>query len=172
MGTLRIPDDMFVAGTLAARQMTIPDGSVTDDAVAASAGIAATKLEHQHALVYRQADGTDVVSETMPLWTCRGSSATAVAIEAVCLTAPAGGDKQVTVDLKKCNQASPTPASILASTITIDSTKSDAEVITGTIDTADLSDGDTLVIEVTASGSTGTQAQGLVVTVTVREDAD
>ena len=80
--------------------------------------------------------------------------------------------KQFTVDLKKCNQGSPTPATILSSAITYSSSQADCEVVAGTISSGTLADGDTLVVEVAVSGSTGTQGQGLVVTVTVREDAE
>ncbi|MFO8012611.1 MAG: hypothetical protein R6X20_04805 [Phycisphaerae bacterium] len=173
MSTIRIPVDVHVAGALTAQEMNIPDGTVDDDDVEAGAGLSASKLEHQHALTYKQDDGSDVVAAVAPLWTCRGTTATVVAVEAVCIDAPSGGGtEQISVDLKKCNQASPSPASILTGTIDIDDSIADCEVVAGSINTASLADGDTLVADVSVSGTGGTQEQGLVVTVTVREDAE
>jgi hypothetical protein len=163
--------DLYVAGVLAARTTVQSDGSVSDDSVVASAGIKATKLEHQHALTYHQVDGGDVVSAIVPLYTVRGATATIVAIEVSCLDSPSGGNKKFTVDLKKATVAIPTPASVLSAVIDYANATPDCTVLAGTINLATLVDGDVLVVEITASGSTGVQGQGLQVTVTVREDA-
>ena len=48
-------------------QVSLPDGAVGDAAVGASANVAATKLEHQHAIRYAQADGSDVVAAIVPV---------------------------------------------------------------------------------------------------------
>ncbi|MFQ5733661.1 MAG: hypothetical protein ACE5KM_17120 [Planctomycetaceae bacterium] len=168
----KIESDVFVDGNLRARTFTLPAGTVGDAEVKAAAGIAATKLRHQHALVYRQAGGLDVVAANVPLYTVRGVAATVVDVEVVGLVAPAGGDKAFTIDLQKCNQAAPAPVSLLQSVISYDATRGDCETVQGTITTAALADGDTLVANVAVSGLTGSQGQGLVVTVTLREDAE
>lgn len=168
-----LADNLHVKGKITAESMTIPDGTLDDDAVAADAAIAATKLEHQHAIRYDQADGSDVVAAIVPVHVVQGTTATIVAIEAVCIDAPSGGDEVISVDLKKCNEASPSPATVLTGTIDISVAESvaDCEVVAGTIASASLVDGDTLVVDVAVSGSTGTQGQGLAVVVTLREDA-
>lgn len=165
--------DVHVIGNFSCTTMTVPDATVDDDAVKPAAGIQATKLQHQHAIKYHQADGSDVAAAIVPIHVVRGVSATIVAVEVVCLDAPDGGDKTFTVDLQKCNEGSPSPASVLSAAISysVGSTH-DAEVHDGTISSPTLADGDTLVVEVAVSGSTGTQGQGLVVTVTLREDAE
>ena len=150
----------------------IPSGVILASHVADSAGMEATKLEHQHVIGYSQEDGSDVVDAIVPVYTCRGVTATIIEVEVACLDAPSGGDKKFTVDLKKANQGSPTPATVLSAVIDYVNGTNDCEVLVGTISSADLAVGDVLTVEVVASGSTGTQGQGIIITVTVREDAE
>jgi len=168
----RIGEDVHIAGNLSVQTLTIPGGTVDDAAVKAAAGLSASKLQHQHCLTYSQADGSDVAAAIVPIYTVRGTSATIVAVEVVCVDAPSGGDKAFSVDLQKADEGTPTPATVLTGTIAYSQTQNDCEVEPGTIDSAGLVQGDTLLAVVAVSGSTGTQGQGLVVTVTVREDAD
>lgn len=168
----RLEGDYRVTGDLTAKTVTLPAGTVTDDKVSASAGIKASKLQHQHAIGYSQAVASDVVSEEKPIHQVRGVNATALELEVVVKTPPAGGDKKFTVDLLVSNEASPTPVSILSSVITIDTTVAAFEVKTASISAAALADGDTLTLKVVASGTTGTQGKGVNVTATIREDAD
>lgn len=167
-----IESDAFVKGTLSAQTLSIPASTIKNADVASDAAIEAAKLEHQYAIRYSQADGSDVVAVIVPVHIVRGNTATIKDIEVVCVDAPSGGDKALAVDLKKANEGSPAPASVLSSAIAYSATQSDCEVEPGTISSASLADGDTLLVVVTVSGSTGTQGQGLVVTVTIREDAD
>ena len=101
-----------------------------------------------------------------------GRLPTVVAVDVVCVDAPSGGDKAFTVDVLKANEGTPTPATILSGTVSYSSTQSDCDVEPGTISSASLADGDTLLVQVALSGSTSTQGQGLVVTITLREDAE
>jgi len=171
MGLSRTDGDHHVAGTLSCNELRIPAGTIVDADVGGAAGIAATKLVHQHALTYRQDDGTDVATATVPIYTVYGSTAEIVAFEVVCQDAPAGGAKQFTVDLQSASQTATTLASVLSAAVTVDTTVADYEVCSGTISDADLEDGETLAIVVTASGTTGTQGQGLIATCTLREAA-
>lgn len=168
----RLEGDIFFAGTITPKAINLPDAAVDNAAVKSMAGIDADKLQHQHVLIYRQDDGSDVVAAIVPLWTVRGAGATVVAIDVTCLDAPSGGDKALSVDLKKCNQASPAPATILSAPVSYSNTQTDCEVEEGTVSSAALLDGDTLVLDLAVSGSTGFQGQGVQVTVTVREDAE
>lgn len=172
MAKSRVDGDLHVTGALTANEVQLPDATVSNADVEAAAGIDATKLEHQFPLTYKD-DETAVKSNTAPIYTVNGNSATIIdtTIDVVCLTAPTGGDKQFTVELKKCNAGDTSPDTVLSSPITIDDAVADCEVTEGTVNSPSLSAGDTLVIEVVASGSTGTQGQGLIVTVTLREDA-
>jgi len=164
--------DLLILGTVTPTTINLPAGTVDNAAVGAAAGIVATKMEHQHTLIYSQADGSDVVSAIVPIWIVRGVTAEVMDIEVVCLDSPSGGDKTFTVDLGKSNAASPAPATILSSSRTYPNGTSDSVVLAGAISSADLLAGDTLTVTVAASGSSGTQGQGLNVTVTVREDAE
>lgn len=168
----RVDGDFHVTGGLTCGSMNIPSGTVNNDDVAPGAGIEATKLQQQYAIHYEQADGADVESEIKAIHIVYGATATIVAVKVACLDAPSGsgGDKKFTVDLKKVNAASPSPATVLTSVVTIDNTVADCEVESGVINAASLVVGDTLIIDVAASGSSGDQGQGLVVTVILKED--
>lgn len=175
MGTIN--DDLRVGGTLTAKQFVPPDACITAKAIQASAGIEATKLQHQHALRVVQAAGADVASKTEPIYIVRGATATVIEINVLILTAATGTgtpatDKKFTVDLQKGNQSTGF-ATLLSSVITVGNSTAARQVVAGTLVASPaLADGDTLEVIVTASGTTGTQAQGLAIVVTIREDAD
>lgn len=168
----RIEGDTFITGNLSAKTFTAPTGSITDDGIAGAAAIAASKLQHQHTLDYSQADASDVVSEVKQIYIVRGVDATALDIQVVVKTPPTGGDKKFTVDVKRSNQAAPSLVSILSAPIVIDTSVSAFEIKAGTFSPASLIAGDVLTIEVVASGSTGSQGQGVTVTTNIREDAE
>lgn len=172
MAQSRVDGDLVVKGTLTPTTLNVPDGAVDDDAVAASAGIAATKVEAQYAIHYSQADGVAVAAAIVPVHTVQGATAEIVAVEVVCVDAPSGGDLAFSADLQKANVGTPTPATVLSGVIPYSATQTDCEVEVGTITSPDLVAGDTLLVVVAVSGSTGTQGQGLVVTITLREDPD
>lgn len=168
----RIDGDLHVKGALTAAEMTLPSGTVLNASITAAAGVSASKLEHQHFIPYAQADGSDIVGATVPIYTCRGVTATIVAVQVVCVDAPDGGDKAFTVDIHKYDEGTPTPATVLSAPIAYSSTQNDGEVESGTITGASLVVGDSLLAIIAVSGSTGTQGQGLGVNVTIREDAE
>lgn len=159
--------DLYVKGWLGAESMGIPAGTIKNPAVAPDAGIDADKLENRHVAAYRQDDGSDVVAAIVPIHINRGTTGTLKAVEVACVDAPEGGDKAFTVDVKKANQAAPTPATVLDAVVTVDSTVADCQVKAAIITDSDLADGDVLLVVVAVSGSTGNQGQGLVVTLTI-----
>jgi hypothetical protein len=87
-----------VKGRITAEQMTIPDGTVTDAAVASNAGIAATKLQHRHQVGWQQPN-TAATTETRTLFVARGTGAVEELVAGS--IAKAIGDSTVTIDLKK-----------------------------------------------------------------------
>lgn len=174
----QIDGDVMVRGTLTATSgLSMPDGTVTNAKVNAAAAIAATKLQHQHAISYYQADGSAIVAAIVPVHIVYGATATVVAFEIVCVDAPSGGDLHFTVDLLKANEGTPTPATILSAVIDSDTAGAgaaelaDCEVGVGTLASPTLADGDTLIIQTAVAGSTGTQGQGLICIITLQEDA-
>jgi len=142
---------------------------ISNAMIEAAAAISATKLEHRYNAKYAQKAGTDVVSETMPVHTCR-AAAVVTAIEVVPIVAPTGGDKQFTVNVRKGN-AGGAFATILSAVVTIDQSDASRTVYTATINAPNLAAGDTLDVVITASGATGSQGQGVLVNVHVEEQA-
>jgi len=128
------------------------------------------KTVHRHVIHYSQADGTDVAAAIVPIHTAAVAGVVS-AVQVVCLDCPQGGDKHFTADLKLCNAGTPAPASILTAPVDCAAATPDATVIEGVVDEEAVAAGDTLVVVIAVAGSTGNQGQGLVVTVTVDEDA-
>jgi hypothetical protein len=169
----RLEGDTHAAGHLSCVTLGIPAGTVVDAAVNGSAAIQITKLQYQqYAIHYGQADGTDIVDAIMPIHTVRGATAVIMAVEVACLDAPSVGGavpKHFHVDLKKYTVAVPAGVSVLAAPVDYVSGTADCTVLAGTVALSALVDGDTLGVEVDAVGADGTQGQGLIVTVTIRE---
>lgn len=149
----------------------LPDATIKKEHVEASAGIEATKLQQQYRLGYAQAEGSDVVSETKPIDICLAGNVAIVAVEVCPITAPTGGDKQYTVDVEKSTGGGAF-ATVLSSVVTVSSSSTDRTVQAGTVSVTTAAQGDLFRVVVTASGSTGSQGQGLIVTLTIREDAE
>ena len=161
--------NVHVAGTLSATAVSIPAGTVTNSAIQAAAGIEATKVVHQVPIVYTQPDGTAVVAETRGLRIARAPGTT-VAVEAVITGAIAtGADRTVTIDVRK-GAAGVAYASILTATMSFNNADVLRTVKSATISTAAYSDNDSFIVVVTVAGAAGAQAQGLLVTITQRED--
>lgn len=163
--------DILVKGSVIATSLPVPSGTITNSMVAGSADIDATKLEHQHSLTYSQVTGTAVVSETKDVMIVRGATGTLVQMEA-CITGAiaTGADRTVTVDLHKSTGAGAF-ATVLSSTIVFSNTDALRTLEQAAFSSTALVDGDILRVVVTVAGAAGAQAQGLVVTLTVREDA-
>lgn len=147
-------------------------GTLDNSMVSASAAIAASKLINRVQVEYRVADGTNVAATSgdgVPVYTCtKTNGATLKAVTVVCPDAPSGGDLAFTVDVHKAD-VSAAAATVLSGTISYSSTQSDYEQESGTISTATIDDGDTLLVVVAVSGSTGTQGQGLIVQIEIEE---
>lgn len=169
----RLITDLHIQGRLSASYFTPPLQSITDAGIASNAAIAATKLMHQHLLSYAQAGGTDVVSATQLLHIAKGAGSL-IGLQVRPITAPTGGDKLFTVDIQKAASASGSWTSLLNAPLEISVSESSADntnysaVLAGTV-TYD--SGDALRLVIAASGSTGSQGQGVLCTATVREAA-
>lgn len=167
--TTRIESNVYVNGSLSAASVNLPAASVRNVNIEGNAGIDASKVVHQFPATYRQDEGADVASKTAPVHIA-AAAATVLGVKVLCVTAPTGGDKQFTVDVKKGNQSG-AYATILTGVVTINSTKANREVTSGVLSgTPTLAAGDSLQVVVTASGSTGSQGQGLLVEVILREN--
>ena len=157
----RIEEKIYFADTITFKEVVLPAGAVSDDQVAAGAKIAASKMVHKHRPSYGQA-GT-AVSETRAIHGVFGATGSVVAFKAGSITA-CTGNATISVDLKKNG------TSILASPITLDSTKSARVLYAANIASAALSVGDWLEVVVTANAGTGSLGSGLFWQVEIDED--
>ena len=165
--------NLHIAGALSMTELQIPAGTVENSDVAASAGFDATKLEHQTSYHYVQDDGSAVLAATVPLYMCRGATATVIAVKVSVIDAPSGGGTEtITVDIQKCDEGTPTPATILDAVVSYSDAQTDCEVLDGTITDPDLIAEDQLIVIIAVAGGGGVQGQGLLVSVTIREDAE
>lgn len=165
-------EDVLIRGTLRTRAFVPPSQCITNAAVEEAAGIDADKLEHQHSINIELFGPTTSISAlTKLLYIVYGTTATIVNVEAAVVTKATGADRTVTVDLKR-STAGGAFATVLSATIGFTDGSTNLTPVTGTITSASLVDGDLLEATVAVAGSAGNQALGLLLTLTVREDAD
>ena len=162
-----VNNDLHVNGALSCKSFNAPPGSITNDDIEAAAEIDATKVVHQFVIPYAQAGGTAVVAATLPVHVCR-TSGEVVAVEAAVLTKATGNDRTVNVDVQKSTSGGAF-ATILTAALEFDDASTDRVAVAGTVLSPELVDGDLLQIVVTVAGSNLAQAQGLIVSVTLRE---
>lgn len=162
----RIEGALVVAGRLTPSSLDVPDATIDNAAVKSSAGIAASKLEHQHKPSYSQESDTTAAAEDYVIHTVLGATGKVTAFSAGCVVACIG-DSTVTVDLHKNG------ASMLTAAITIDSGDSAYDVVDATVDPAkeDLVLDDVLEVVVTVSAGTGTLGKGVFAQAVIEEDA-
>lgn len=160
----RLTGDTYVDGTLKARAMDIPAGTIIDSDVSASAGISASKLQHQYQPTWSQPN-TTATAETRVLHRVFGATGTVSGFKAATIAACIG-DSTITVDLKKNG------SSILSAPIVLDNANTARVAEAGTISTPSVVAGDELEVVITVSAGTGTLGTGLSVSLKVREDAD
>lgn len=169
MAQLRQEGDLHVTGTISAAVIQLPASSVGNSDIEAAAGIEATKVVHQFPLEYYQVPGTAIVAATVDLHISRAAG-TVVAFEAAVTGAIAtGADRTVTLDLQKSTGAAAF-ASVLSATLVLDNTNVLRTLEAATIGTAAYVDGDLFRVTVAVAGAAGNQAQGLIVTATLREN--
>jgi len=160
-------DYHFPGAVIFSGTASLPAGTITNAMVNAAAAIAATKVVHQFPVSYKVPDGTTVAATSgdgVPIHIVNASGgATLVAVEVSCTDAPSGGDLTFTVDIQKADAAA-AAATVMTSVITYPNATADYTVRPGTITTSAFDDGDTVLVQVAVSGSTGTQGEGLIVT--------
>jgi len=166
-----IQGDVQVTGTVSASAFDLPAGAAKNAnfSTAASDRLDAAKIVHQFPLRQSQKNGTDVVTETVLVHIARGDGLVA-SFQAVADGVPAGTgcDKHVTVDLQKWNGSA--WSSLLTAVITIDSTKVAKTVYSATLIADPSYEAGQLLRQVwTASGSVGSQAQGMCAVAMVQE---
>ncbi len=156
--------DVHVNGTLSAKTVSLPAGCVGNAAIAAGAGIDASKQEHQHEKTYAQASGSVSATERKVIHVVYGATATILAFRAGSKTACAGA-ATITVDLLKNG------VSILTAVITLDNANTAYIVESAAVLTPGLVAGDVLEVNITATAGGGTIGNGVFAQVVLEEDA-
>lgn len=161
--------DIVSTGAIVGRSLTLQTACITDAMIQSGANVQASKLEGEYHLDHYQTTGTAIVAATQDLKIVRGATGTLLSIEAAITGAIAtGADRTVTVDLHKSTAAGAF-ASVLSATIGFTNASTLRTAVAGTISSTSLVDGDILRVVVTVAGAAGNQAQGLVVSVHMRE---
>jgi hypothetical protein len=142
--------------------VNLPISSVTNENIEVDAQIDAGKLVHRHPIQYGQKNAADVASETIMRYIA-GAAGEVVSVVARVTTAPTGGDKQFTVKVQKAANASGSWTDILTAPITFAAGDANDTLKVGTLTGATYNGTDALRIVITASGTTGSQGQGLEV---------
>jgi len=156
---------LLVVGVLLIAQGTVSVFGLTDASISSAAPISDTKTVHRYTFELTQT-GTVVAGKAGRI---NYSSGTLLEVTAAITEAQATGNYAVTVDLKKSTGGGAF-ASVLSSTLTLNSGNTLYVPVLATINTSSLIASDILLIVVTVSGNSGAQAQGLAVTVTLSEN--
>jgi len=163
-GDFEFPGDVAMTGT-----GSLPASSVVNATVASTAKVAHTKVQQRKVAQHIQVGGTDITAKTELVHIAYGAG-TVLGVNVATITAPTGGDKAFTVDVKKSTGGGAV-ATILTGVVTINSTKTSLTTYAGTLSgTPTFIAGDLLEIVVAVSGSTGSQGQGLIVTIDLYDE--
>lgn len=158
--------DLQVRGTLKPDTFDPPVGCIDKEAIEASAGIEATKVQQQVYMEHRQAHGTAVVDKRETIHIATGATGTLVELYATlpvkCVTGAT-----VTVMIKKNG------TDVLTAVLTLD----DADANYAIVSASNFTDvnyvrDDVFEVVVDATAGGGTVGQGLFVRLIAREDAE
>ena len=166
-------DHEYAGAVVFAGTVSIPDGSIDEDALAAATVIPAEKLEHQFPVMLSIDGATTLTTKSYLAHIAQGAGEL-VSFKVASPAVPTGSgcDKTATVEFEKSTGGAAF-VSLLTTAPVIDSAESnnvpEAGVVSGSNTYAAA---DVLRITVTVAGSTGTQAAGLVAVAILREQAD
>ncbi len=169
----QLEGSIVLQGDMNAATLTARGGKHGEDKFDANGRRKADSVVHEQTFRYEQASGTSVVAESRVVGSLF-ADATAVEVSIVCETKPdgSGGDpRKFTVDVLKGNQTTAF-ASILpgGTPVTVDSGIANRQVQFVMPTTTTGARGDQIKVTVAVSGTTGTQGQGLQVSVKYREN--
>jgi hypothetical protein len=154
-----ISDDLVVGGSTKTTDVRKTDGSVFD----------AERFEQQYRIpVELYGPTTTVAALTKWLYTAYGSVGEIVTAQAFIAVVASGADRTITVDIQK-STAGGAFATVMAATVGFTNASTVRTAVTGTFSDTSLVPGDVLRAVVTVAGAAGAQAQGLFITLTIRE---
>lgn len=157
--------DLRVTGDLSSKTLQIPASTIVNSHISSAAGISASKVEHRLTKTYSQELDTTSVSEERVLHIVYGATGDIISFEAGSSTACVG-DATITVDLRKNGVTT----SLLTAAIVLDTSNTAYVAEGGTIDTAEVEDGDVLHAIFTTAG-TSAVGKGVFCTLQLNEDA-
>ena len=162
--TISLPNNLHVQGVLSSKTYTPVAGSITDAAIVAAAGIAASKQEHRFSKGYAQESATACADEIRVVHAVHGATGLIVAFEAGLVVPPDTTDT-VAIDLLVNG------ASVLTAPIALTSATAARTPVVGAIATAALAVGDVVEIKFDVTVVAGTHALGVFANVLLNEDA-
>lgn len=164
-----MPVNLNVSGQLSCATFAPPDECIDDDAVETGANIDASKLEHRHSLNYAQDPSGAVAAATQDIIYITATNGGVInSINAFITGTLPTGDGTVTVDLKKSTEFGAF-ASVLTGVITLDSGNVLRVPEAGLFSSNTLQFGDILQLVIAQGKSTGNQAKGLLVNLSIDE---
>lgn len=164
-------DNTYSGSNTFSGPINVPASSFGDiDIEVGATPVQAEKLESQFTFDRElYPPGTEIVALAAQLLTIFRTGGELIAIEGVITTQATGADRTVTVDLEK-STAGGAFATVLTTTVDIDNTTVIRTPVAGVVNDADVIDGDIYQLTVAVAGGAANQAEGLVVTVTMREN--
>ncbi len=160
MSQSRVDGNLYVDGALGAKTFTPPAASVGDAAIAAGAGVQATKLIHANPTAV-QAGQLFAPATTVVALTAFGAW---IEVQAT------GSDRTVSVDLQKSTGGG-AYATVLSAPVAIDHTTTIRILVTATISSAAYVAGDIFRLVVAVGGVGSAQATGLAFKLATQEAA-
>ena len=156
--------DINLIGAFTSTTLNVPSNTITNAMVNSAAAIAASKLVHQYAKTYAQANAA-AADETRVIHSCTmAGGGTILNFEAGSIAA-AVGDSTCTVDLKKDG------TTCLSAPITLDSGNAAYTPEAGTLTVTTFAQTDVLTIVIDATIGTGTLPTGVYCTCNFTEAA-
>jgi len=150
------------------RSISLPDGCVGDDEVAAAAGIAYSKLEHKFVKGYAQESATACADEARVIHVVHGTNETVLGFEVGAVVANIGA-AVVDIDLL-LNGVSMLDG---GTPVQLDNGDAAYAIVEAALDAAkvELSDGDVVEMKIDGTAGAGTLAKGVFGSVILRADA-
>jgi hypothetical protein len=142
--------------------MDIPAGTIVNADVRADAEIAASKIVRQHVKTYAIESDTAVTDTTYTVHTVYGTTGVILGFKCGCVV-PSTGTDVLDVDLLING------ATCLTAVVRVDKDDAAYAIVSGTIDTSALADGDVVEIDFDVTAGDGTAPKGAFATVIFTE---
>lgn len=150
----RVEEEALFSGKATFKDLVPSAECVENEHVAENASIDYKKLLHQHRKIYAQESATTAAVESRVIHVTHGLTGTALAFKAGSVVANIG-NSTISVDLKKNG------SSILSAPISLTSSNTARQLVSGTISSPGLVVGDVLEVSIAVSAGSGTLGKGV-----------